>query len=65
MMAEEIRPMEPAAIRVEIEKKRREMLDLRCQLSIGEEVHAHRLRAARKDIARMMTVLREKEGKQA
>ena len=65
MMAEEIRSMEPAAIRVEVEKKRREMLDLRCQLSVGEEVKAHRLRDARKDIARMLTVLREKEGKNA
>ena len=62
MMASEIRPMEPAAIRAEIEKKRREMLDLRCQMALGEEVHAHRLKAARKDIARLLTVLREKEG---
>ena len=65
MMAEEIRPMEPAAIRMEIEKRRREMLDLRCKIAIGEEVHAHLLRSARRDVARMLTVLREKEGKHA
>ena len=62
MLASEIRDMEPAAIQAEVERLRREVLELRCQIALGKEVKANRLREARKDIARLKTVLREKEG---
>ena len=62
MKATEFRGMEPAGLRSEIEKRRRELLDLRCQAALGEDVRPHRMKELRKDVARLMTVLREKEG---
>ena len=63
MLASEMRAMEPAVIKAEMERLRRDVLDLRCQIALGKEIKANRLREARKDIARLHTVLREKEGK--
>ena len=62
MKTTEIRAMEPVAIRVEIENRRREILEMRCQIKVGEEVRSHRLKEARRDVARLYTILREKEG---
>ena len=61
MKAREFRGLAPAALRNDLEAKRKELLDLRCQVALGEEVHPHRLREVRKDIARLLTVLGEKE----
>ncbi len=61
MKAEELRHMEAAALREELAKNRRGLLDLRCQVVLGEDVHPHRLGELRKEVARIMTVLREKE----
>ncbi len=60
MKAEEIRAMEPAAIDVEIEKNRRELLELRCKIALGEDVRPHRVKELKKEVARLMTVLGEK-----
>jgi large subunit ribosomal protein L29 len=62
MKAAEFRGMEPAGLRSEIEKRRRELLDLRCQAALGEEARPHRQRELKKEVARLMTVLREKQG---
>ncbi len=60
MKAEEIRAMEPAAIGVELEKLRRELLELRCKIALGEDVRPHRVKEIKKEIARMLTVMTEK-----
>lgn len=60
MKALEMRSMEPAALQAEIENLRRELLELRCKVALGEDVRPHRLREIRKEIARMLTILREK-----
>ncbi len=60
MKAEEIRAMEPAAIGVELEKLRRELLELRCKVALGEDVRPHRVKEIKKEIARMLTVMTEK-----
>ena len=65
MKAREFRGLAPAALRSDLETKRKELLDLRCQVALGEEVHPHRLREVRRDIARLLTVLGEKEGSDA
>ena len=65
MKAREFRGLAPAALRNDLETKRKELLDLRCQVALGEEVHPHRLREVRRDIARLLTVLGEKEGSDA
>jgi large subunit ribosomal protein L29 len=60
MKAEEIRAMEPAAIEVEVDKNRRELLELRCKIALGEDVRPHRVRELKREIARLMTVMSEK-----
>ncbi len=61
MKAEEIRAMEPAAIMTEVEKLRKELLELRCKVALGEDVRPHRVKEIKKDIARMLTIVGEKQ----
>ena len=53
----------------ELEQRAKEMDDqlfrLRIQKSMGQLEAAHKLKALRRDLARVKTVLREKEGAQA
>lgn len=67
MKAMEMRSLEPAALQAEIEKLRRELLELRCKVALGEDVRPHRVKEIRREIARMLTILGEKveEGVQA
>lgn len=64
MRVSEMRPMEAEALRAEVEKLRRELLELRCKVALGEDVRPHRIRAARVEIARLLTVLNEKAAEQ-
>lgn len=64
MKAEEFRQMAEGAIQSELADKRKGLLMTRCQVALGEEVHPHQIRHARKDIARMLTVLNEKKSAQ-
>ena len=61
MKAVDMRAMEPAAMESEIEKMRRELLELRCKVALGEDVRPHRVRELRREIARMLTILGEKK----
>ena len=65
MKALEMRGLEPAALLAEIEKLRRELLELRCKIALGEDVRPHRVKEVRREIARMLTILGEKEGVKA
>ncbi|MCD8139776.1 MAG: 50S ribosomal protein L29 [Planctomycetaceae bacterium] len=60
MKSEEIRALEPAAIMTEVEKLRRELLELRCKVALGEDVRPHRVKEIKKEIARMLTIAGEK-----
>lgn len=61
MKAVEMRGMESAALLAEIENLRKELLELRCKVALGEDVRPHRVREIRREIARMLTILGEKE----
>ncbi|MCD7897674.1 MAG: 50S ribosomal protein L29 [Planctomycetaceae bacterium] len=61
MKADEIRAMEPAAIMTEVEKLRKELLELRCKVALGEDVRPHRVKEIKKEIARMLTIFGEKQ----
>ncbi|MCC8109705.1 MAG: 50S ribosomal protein L29 [Planctomycetes bacterium] len=61
MKADEIRAMEPAAIMTEVEKLRKELLELRCKVALGEDVRPHRVKEIKKEIARMLTIVGEKQ----
>lgn len=64
MKAEEIRSLEPAAIETEVEKLRRELLELRCKVALGEDVRPHRVREIKREIARLLTIMGEKVASQ-
>ncbi len=60
MTLREMRDMTPAALTAAVESARKDLLKLRCQVALGEEVRPHQIKALRRDLARMFTVLREK-----
>ncbi|GLV48579.1 50S ribosomal protein L29 [Thermus sp. LT1-2-5] len=57
---EEARKLSPAELEKLIQKKKRELMELRFQASIGQLSQNHRIRETRKTIARLLTVLNEK-----
>ena len=61
MNTKEIRAMTPEQIGKEILDLRREQFNLRMQMATGQVVRSHEFGRIRKDIARLKTVLRERE----
>jgi large subunit ribosomal protein L29 len=60
MKVKEIRAMSEEALSEELLKRRREIFNLRMQSASGQGVKPDQFGKARKDIARIKTVLREK-----
>ncbi len=61
MQNKDIRQMGDAEIRSAIEDAKTELFNLRFQRAAGSLENTSRLRALRKDIARLYTILRERE----
>ena len=61
MKTEELQSMSDDQIRQEIEDARQELFNLRFQLETRKIKNHQRLPQVKRDIARMMTVLRERE----
>jgi len=61
MRASEIREITSEELRTRVQETRRELFNLRQQWYAGSLQDHNRLRAVRKDIARILTVLRERE----
>jgi large subunit ribosomal protein L29 len=62
MKPNEIRNLAPDEIRAEVEKRREELLDLRFQAAVGQASNPRRIRTAKREIARLLTIAKEKEG---
>ncbi len=62
---EEVRKRDSSDLRVELEEKRRECFNIRFQKASEKAANPQLLKAYRKDVARIMTVLRERELAQA
>ena len=60
MKISEIREMKTAELHAELERIRRHLFDLRAQAVTEKLENPYQLTAARKDIARILTVLRER-----
>ncbi len=58
---EEIRGWSDEELRNRLEQARRELFNLRIQWVMGQLKDVNRIRALRKDIARMLTIMRERE----
>jgi large subunit ribosomal protein L29 len=61
MKPAEIREMSIEGIREQLEESREELMNLRFQQATGELVDYTRLRYTRREIARLQTILNEKE----
>ena len=61
MKAYEIRNLTEQDIRQKLEEASEELFNLRFQLAIGQVKDPNRMKAVKKDIARMKTVLRERQ----
>ncbi len=61
MKPSEIRAMTTEEIRARLDQAYREYYELRVNFRIGQLKNTARLREARKDIARLRTILRERE----
>ena len=61
MKVEDIRKMAAEEIRTKIADAREEMMKLRFQQVTGQLTDSSRIRLLRRDIARMVTILRETE----
>ena len=61
MKITEIRDIETVALREQVEAKRAELFNLRLQWHANTLEDPNQMRIIRKDIARMLTVLRERE----
>jgi large subunit ribosomal protein L29 len=65
MTAKEIRDLAPAEIQTKIRETREKLLQLRLRKQTGQVEKTHELRTLRKDVARLETVLTEKNRKAA
>lgn len=65
MKPNEIRNLSPEEIEAEVSKRRSELLDLRFQTRIGQATNPKRIREARREIARLLTVAGEMKKEKA
>lgn len=65
MTAKEIRDLAPVEIQTKLRETREKLLQLRLRKQTGQVEKTHELRTLRKDIARLETVLTEKNRKAA
>jgi large subunit ribosomal protein L29 len=63
--ASEIRDLSPDEIRSRLDEAREKYFRLRFQLASGQLKNTANLRQARRDIARLATILRQREREQA
>jgi len=60
MRASEMREMKTAELHLELERLRRHLFDLRAQAVTEKLENPHQLEATKRDIARILTILRER-----
>jgi large subunit ribosomal protein L29 len=61
MKPNEIRNLTAEEIAAEVDGRREELLDLRFQAAVGQASNPRRIREAKREIARLLTVAAEKE----
>jgi large subunit ribosomal protein L29 len=57
----ELRALETEELRARLDQSGREMMNLRFQFTMGQQNDTSRIRIARRNIARIRTLLRERE----
>ncbi len=61
MDTKELRALDTDELRVQLEQACKEMMNLRFQFTMGQQNDTSRIRIARRNIARIRTLLRERE----
>ena len=61
MKSSDIRKLTASDIQSEVARRREELLDLRFQSAVGQASNPRRIRAAKREIARLLTIAREME----
>ena len=61
MKAKELREKDMDGLRQELQGRRREQFNLRMQQGSGQATRPHHIKAVRRDIARIKTVMTEKQ----
>ena len=61
MKSEEIRAMKDGELEKQLEEARKELFELRFKAATRQLVNHREIRAVKKNIARMLTILKEKE----
>lgn len=61
MDTKELRALDTDELRVQLEQACKEMMNLRFQYTMGQQNDTSRIRIARRNIARIRTLLRERE----
>lgn len=61
MRPNEIRDLSVGEIRDQVAKLREELLDLRIQTAVGQASNPKRIRTAKREIGRLLTIARERE----
>lgn len=64
MKPNEVRNMSEGEILAEVDKRRQELFDLRIQGAVGHTSNPRRARMARREIARLLTIVKEKAGEE-
>ena len=62
MKPNEVRNLSVEEISAEVDKRREELLDLRFQATVGQASNPKRIRTAKREIARLMTIAQEMTG---
>ena len=61
MKTKEIRELSPAELATKLRSTREELVQLRLRKQTGQVEKTHELRTLRKDVARLETILRQKQ----
>ncbi len=61
MKPSDVRNMNRGEIDAEVEKRRQELLDLRIQSAIGQTTNTRRIRVAKREIARLLTIAKQRD----
>lgn len=60
MKSSELRNLGAEELQDEVAKRRQELLDLRIQAAVGQATNPRRIRTARREIAQLLTIAKEK-----
>jgi large subunit ribosomal protein L29 len=61
MKTKELRALDETELRAQLDQANKEMMNLRFQFTMGQQNDTSRLKIARRNVARIRTLLRERE----